>query len=442
MDKTIKTLTEVLQESKKEGTSPYDTTAEVVRIEGKTAWVHIPGGIDETPVSMTIDARAGDIVQVRVSGGRAWITGNQSAPPTDDKVAKEARAKANSAEVIAVEASELSESAKTQAEAAARVAGNTSQHFWFTGTGLDTGAHITEKTEEEFISDPSNGGGNLLARSNGVAVRDGLNELATFYVDNLGRTILDLLEDNHGRIAAAYYGSNLDDTEITFYARNENGDKASLNLNAWENSPSVGIVAGSKSIGANINGIYLDGGDVHVRDGDLHIRDGVVYLANAKYIFSDNSTNTARNILGINSSNQLILGYGLYANNEGTTYVEGNNVQILSKNDVKASNAGGTAHCVGTMDTMTTTQHSTSTGSVAATTDSGDKTATFTKSGYYPLGIVGVNMGGTNRMYQNIYEYRLSARSSGSATLTYRFRNNSSAAFSGTFYVDILWIKI
>lgn len=178
MDKTIRELTEVLQMDKR-GTKPYDTTAEVVRVEESTAWVHIPGGIDETPVQMTIDAKVGDVVQVRVSGGRAWITGNSSAPPTDDTIAKAARTKANSAEVIAVEASELSESAKTQAEAAARVAGNTSQHFWFTGTGADTGAHITEKTEEEFISDPSNGGGNLLARSNGVAVRDGLNELAT-----------------------------------------------------------------------------------------------------------------------------------------------------------------------------------------------------------------------------------------------------------------------
>lgn len=185
MDKTIKTLTEVLQESKKEGTTPYDTTAEVVRIEGNTAWVHIPGGIDETPVSMTIDARAGDIVQVRVSGGRAWITGNQSAPPTDDTIAKEARTKANSAEVIAVEASELSESAKTQAEAAARVAGNTSQHFWFTGTGADTGAHITEVDKDTWDLDPSNGGGNLLARSNGVAIRDGMIELATLQQSGL-----------------------------------------------------------------------------------------------------------------------------------------------------------------------------------------------------------------------------------------------------------------
>ena len=51
--------------------------------------------------------------------------------------------------------------------------------------GTDTGVHITEVTQEEFLADPENGGGNLLARSNGIAVRDGLTELATFDADTV-----------------------------------------------------------------------------------------------------------------------------------------------------------------------------------------------------------------------------------------------------------------
>lgn len=70
--------------------SGYDTAAIVKRIEGSTAWVAIEGGIDETPVKMSIDAKPGDNVNVRLSGGRAWITGNNTAPPTDDRVAREA----------------------------------------------------------------------------------------------------------------------------------------------------------------------------------------------------------------------------------------------------------------------------------------------------------------------------------------------------------------
>lgn len=113
-----------------------------------------------------------------------------------------------------------------------------------------------------------------------------------------------------------------------------------------------------------------------------------------------------------------------------------------------ALNIGGSATIGGALSSnnlpcgLTTTQESTSTGSIAATTDSGDKTDTFTKAGYYPLGIVGVNIGGTNRMYANLYEFRLSSQSTGSCTVTYRFRNNASVAVSLTAYFDILWAYV
>lgn len=84
--------------SSEPATKAYDTDAQVVRVEGSTAWVHIPGGVDETPVKLTIDVKAGDKVQLRVSGGSAWIVGNETAPPTDDTTAKTAYAAAVSAE--------------------------------------------------------------------------------------------------------------------------------------------------------------------------------------------------------------------------------------------------------------------------------------------------------------------------------------------------------
>ena len=70
--------------------------------------------------------------------------------------------------------------AQATADNAYKVAGDTNQYFWFTGSGSDTGAHITETPQTQFLADPTNGGGNLLARSNGVAIRDGLTELAEF----------------------------------------------------------------------------------------------------------------------------------------------------------------------------------------------------------------------------------------------------------------------
>lgn len=173
----LKDILAAINDSKPK-TSAYDTTAEVVRVEGDTLWVHIPGGVDETPVKMTINATAGDTVRVRVSGGQAWIMGNDSAPPTDDTTANVAKHTAENAQRTA-------KTAKTTAETASRIAGNTAQHFWMTEEGSDTGAHISDVTQEEFLADPANSGGNLLARSNGIAIRDGLDELATFSRDGL-----------------------------------------------------------------------------------------------------------------------------------------------------------------------------------------------------------------------------------------------------------------
>ena len=102
-----KKFVDALKEKKKP--SGYDTAAVVKRIEGSTAWVAIEGGIDETPVKLSIDAKPGDNVNVRLSGGRAWITGNNTAPPTDDKKADAARKSAAEAIGKAKAAAEAAE---------------------------------------------------------------------------------------------------------------------------------------------------------------------------------------------------------------------------------------------------------------------------------------------------------------------------------------------
>lgn len=55
---------------------------------------------------------------------------------------------------------------------------NVNQYFWYEETGTHAGAHITEVPQDDFKTNPQ--GGNLLAKSNGLAVRDGMTELATF----------------------------------------------------------------------------------------------------------------------------------------------------------------------------------------------------------------------------------------------------------------------
>lgn len=68
------------------------------------------------------------------------------------------------------------------------IAGDTNQYFWFTETGTDTGAHITEVPQEDFTDSTSQNyhtGYNALFRSIGLAIRNGLTELATFSANSI-----------------------------------------------------------------------------------------------------------------------------------------------------------------------------------------------------------------------------------------------------------------
>lgn len=180
----MNSLSRILNLLRKETPSPgTDYTGTVTKVENGTAYVQLAGAdISDTPAKMSVNCQKGDTVRIRVNKGKAWITGNDTAPPTDDAYAKESEIvlsreiKKTNTKVRVVE--------RTAGEAR-RIAGNTDQYFWHVTSGTDTGVHLTEKPQEEFLADPENGGGNLLARSNGIAIRDGLTELAQFSADGI-----------------------------------------------------------------------------------------------------------------------------------------------------------------------------------------------------------------------------------------------------------------
>lgn len=106
------------------------------------------------------------------------------------------------------------------AGSAVKIAGDTKQHFWFNGEGTDTGAHITEVSEKDWNDSTSpyyHVGGNLLARSNGVACRDGMDELAVFSATEIrigksteGNTAMvsDGIEIRDGSTTLAQFGAD------------------------------------------------------------------------------------------------------------------------------------------------------------------------------------------------------------------------------------------
>ena len=110
-ERIVSDLTKLIKNSSNKKTTPYDSTATVVRVEDGVAWVHFDGGETETPAALTIDAKPGDEVKVRVSGGQAWLMGNGSAPPTDDTTALLAKSAAASAQQFAIVAKDAAENA-------------------------------------------------------------------------------------------------------------------------------------------------------------------------------------------------------------------------------------------------------------------------------------------------------------------------------------------
>lgn len=82
MNNLTKLIASLKRDQKRTGT---DYIGVVTKIDGGTAYVRLTGSrISDTPCALTISAKVGDKVRVRVSGGRAWVTGNDTAPPTND----------------------------------------------------------------------------------------------------------------------------------------------------------------------------------------------------------------------------------------------------------------------------------------------------------------------------------------------------------------------
>ena len=118
IDNLASQLRKTIDEKDKRKKTGYYAQSEVLKVQDNIVWVKIPGGVDETPVARTVDAKPGDTVQVRVENGRAWIAGNYTSPATDDTRANTAYIRAESADEKAVEAINNATIAKIAADKA------------------------------------------------------------------------------------------------------------------------------------------------------------------------------------------------------------------------------------------------------------------------------------------------------------------------------------
>lgn len=65
-----------------------------------------------------------------------------------------------------------------------------------------------------------------------------------------------------------------------------------------------------------------------------------------------------------------------------------------------------------------------------------------TKSGYYPLAVVGYQIAGTSSGAAEARQIRMSSQSNGSGTAYIYVWNNSSSSYTWTVTAHVLWIKL
>lgn len=161
MNEFVKEIASTMKQSK---TKAYDTVAKVLRVDEKTAYVHIDGGADETPAQMAINCKSGDTVKIRVSGGKAWLTGNLTSPPTDDTAAEKVkqsheRFKKGTAKNFGLQNEKIINAAKTA----------TNFIDYIDGVGLIVGDMRGNTLKQ-----------NTLLDAHGMAVRKGNSEIVRF----------------------------------------------------------------------------------------------------------------------------------------------------------------------------------------------------------------------------------------------------------------------
>lgn len=161
LNEFVKEIASTMKQSK---TKAYDTVAKVLRVDEKTAYVHIDGGADETPAQMAINCKSGDTVKIRVSGGKAWLTGNLTSPPTDDTAAEKVkqsheRFKKGTAKNFGLQNEKIINAAKTA----------TNFIYYIDGVGLIVGDMRGSTLKQ-----------NTLLDAYGMAVRNGNNEIVRF----------------------------------------------------------------------------------------------------------------------------------------------------------------------------------------------------------------------------------------------------------------------
>ena len=139
IDRIVGTVVKAIDARIAKPTGSFTEKGKVIRVDNGYAWVQLPSYDKPTPIHMTVNAEVGDIVEVYVEDHAGTITGSFTHPPTDDKVANEAKEDAKKALKRANEANAAADNAVIKAENS--IASDTPHYL---ATSLDSG--VTKET--------------------------------------------------------------------------------------------------------------------------------------------------------------------------------------------------------------------------------------------------------------------------------------------------------
>ena len=445
----IKDFMSALNASEQNKTQPYDTQGTVKRVEGDTAWVQFTGSDRETPVQMTIACDVGDTVQARIGGGSAWLTGNLTAPPTDDKKAVEAITMVNN---VVQEVQETLEDVSAVDDVSVQYClSDSSSTFvqygdwsntpptYVSGKYYWTRSVIEDDEGNVTYGEPRYSQDTQLSVETDVAFKSNNNH---FWHDSSGAYVTTADKSYSTGSAVRITSSGI--------LQQVNGSTVS----SWTNSGISFLQSGSTvaSFGSGGADLYA-GGNLGASVGSSGM---TVYSSGNDVAFIGTGTGALKGYarigkLGTNEVHTQLSNttLGFYQNNSdlmcyisgGTSYTTNYSMSIGTANDKTLmlavygdinTNKSGVYKSGGYKILSTGTV--TATGSVAANA-TGSGTATASKTGYTPIGILGFEPSGSNYGHLNIYDVSLSG-----STVTWRGYNFGSNTAEVTMTITVLYI--
>lgn len=397
---TLQDMADALDLKPKKDRKGFAAYGEIKSINpDNTYQVSLNGSDTTVKCARLTGAHVGDVVLVNVlDNGYAVVTGCVGGD-TD-----------------AGDALDLATEASGDATTALNVAEGVNDHFWYDNTG----AHVTEDTQEDYQQDPSSAGGNTLITSQGMAIRKGTKELATMTRDGFDAISYD---DNSNAVPIAHlgYGPGVDGQGTTAKAPYYTiGTRRTGTIGQYSLVNGTDNIAGGwcshaegHSCEANAYGAHAEGFDTIA---------GYPY----QHVMGKYNDNKSADVLEIGN------GTGPASSQRSNAFEVTNTGDITATGKATLGAINGTALFDYTTVSMTSS-------SIAANASGEVTSSASTKSKYYPIAITNVNISTGQASLRRFY---FSTQQSGRAVVKIGLQNDGTSAKTISVSADILWVKI